>query len=84
MPVPDQEPQEPRVGVLRRAAVATAIVTAAVAGGYGVAAAQTDTPSSETPSTDQPDTPDRPTDRDCPNHDSGDSSAEGSSTAADL
>jgi hypothetical protein len=56
----DEQPQaEPprRPSALRRAAVATALVGAVVAGGYGVAAAQTDeTPGTQdTPSTTAPD-----------------------------
>ena len=49
----EQHQAEParRPSALRRAAVATALVGAVVAGGYGVAAAQTD----ETPSTTAPD-----------------------------
>jgi hypothetical protein len=51
----EQQVEPPRrPSALRRAAVATALVGAVVAGGYGVAAAQTD----ETPSTqDTPSTP---------------------------
>jgi hypothetical protein len=61
-----QDPQPPaRPNALRRAAVATALVVGVAAGGYGVAAAQSDeTPTTEeTPSTPAPDegstTPDR-------------------------
>jgi hypothetical protein len=47
-----QQPADPprRPNALRRAAVATALVGAVVAGGYGIASAQTD----ETPSTTNP------------------------------
>ena len=55
----EQQPAEPprQPSTLRRAAVATALMSAVVAGGYGVAAAQTDdTPSTQdTPSTTAPD-----------------------------
>ncbi len=85
-------PRPRRQNALRRAAVATALMGAVVAGGYGVASAQTDeTPSTEeTPSTVAPDdgttTPDP--DRTCDHADEGTadpgSSSSSSSSSADA
>ena len=92
-----EPPRRPRA--LRRAAVATALVGAVVAGGYGVAAAQTDeTPSTQNaPSTTAPDdgtqSPDPGPgpgragcdhDQDGTSPDSGSSSSSGSSGTADA
>jgi hypothetical protein len=85
-----QDPQPPaRPNVLRRAAVATALVAGVVAGGYGVAAAQSDeTPTTqETPTTEAPEqAPDGGTGRPdgCDRDGDGTPDAESSGSTADA
>jgi len=84
-----QDPQPPaRPNALRRAAVVTALVVGVVAGGYGVAAAQSDeTPTTaETPSTTAPEDGTTEPDRGpgCDRDQDGNPDAESSGSSADA